>query len=125
MKNQRWILSSLRAVAFAGLVGVVAASCGGKSANPKPGNTAGAGGGAGASGSAGAGGTGGAGTAGAGGGAGTAGAAGSTPDGSVGDGPTACDPAAADPLYACGPTGLVVTCIPFKNSTIPANIPRL
>jgi hypothetical protein len=120
MKNQRKILSGFSrsgftAAAFAGLLGIMAANCGGKSANPTPGNAAGAGGGAGASGS--------------GGGGGTAGAGGSTPDASVGDGgdaATTCDPsAAANPLNACGPMGLVVTCIPFKNSTIPANIPRL
>jgi hypothetical protein len=128
MKNQRKIFSGFcrsgfTGAAFAGLLGIMAANCGGKSANPTPGNAAGAGGGAGASGS----------------GGGTAGGGGSTPDASVSDGgdaATACDPGAspgtascspcaANPLYACGPMGLVVTCIPFQNSTIPANIPRL
>jgi hypothetical protein len=133
----------LKGIAFVMLAGLLTANCSSKS-NPTPGNTAGTGGHAGTTGTAGttgaAGTTGNAGTGGAGtsGGAGTTGAAGTGSDGGAGtgagDGSAPCDASglvqeagcmacATDPLFGCSTVN--TTCIPFNNSSIPANIPRL
>jgi hypothetical protein len=140
MNNERKTFLGLQGIAFVVLAGMMAANCGGtKPANPVPSGSAGSGGKGGAGGSAGKGGT--TGTGGAAGGAPDASASGTgggAPDASAGDGGDAamsCDPSAfpvdagctpcsANPLFACG-MGFVTTCIPFDNSTIPANVPRL
>jgi hypothetical protein len=144
MKNEGNTFFGLKGAAFVVLAGIMAANCGGKS-NPAPGNTGGSGGATGKAGSGGTTGAGGAGGAAASGGAGggapdaAAGGAGGAPDagaGDAGDAATGCDASAVsqdagcmacstDPLFACPPTGLIITCLPFNNSVIPANIPKL
>jgi hypothetical protein len=126
MENVRKTSFGFMGAAFVVLAGLASVNCSSKS-NPAPGGKAGTGG---AAGNGGSGGTGGA--AGNSGSGGTGGAAGAAPDAGTGDGGTSCDasassqdagcmPCSTDPLFMCGPG----QCIPFDNSVIPANIPRL
>ena len=139
MKTLRKASFGLKGIAFVMLAGLLTANCSSKS-NPTPATgKAGAGGagtgGAGTTGAAGVTGNAGAGGGGTSGGAGT-GAAGVAPDGGAGagDASTGCDASglvqeagcmacATDPLFGCSTVS--TTCIPFNNSSIPANIPKL
>jgi hypothetical protein len=140
-----------KGVAFLLFAGLVTANCSSsKNATPANGGSGGGAGtsAAGATGTAGTGGaagtsatagTGGAAGTGAGGAAGTGGVGAGGSDGGVtdaGDGGMSCDPSvfpadagcmpcATDPLLGCGTKDLLITCSPFNNAAIPANIPRL